>query len=497
MTRRQILSPQYSTSLPDNKAPQPDDASHSSPLAVRQVYPEQEKAPSQPLSLPQAPTALAKHSTHLISAELLIPGRGKPMTHVTVVIKDDKIQEIHSTASLPTHLQSLPSTKVPVLLPGLWDCHTHLLGSKSFNFGPILLDSTATAGARLAINVQDILMSGFTSIRDLGGFAIELASAIEEGSLIGPHIYSAGAAISQTSGHGDVFDLPSGFVTSCLGVRDTQANNFAPGHGPLLIADGIDEVRRAVRLLTRRGAKCIKVFSSGGVLSIADDPLRQQFSLDELRVIVEEANRAGRVVAAHCHGKVGIMAALHAGVHTIEHGTYMDEECVDLMKKNGVVYVPTRTIVKVGVDHPELMSPESYKKMLETAKHHLAAYRLAVKSGVKIALGTDLGISTPTTHPLALGKSGGELTYAVSDGGMTPLQAIEAATAMGPEVLGDLGMAPKTGIIAPGYDADLIALPEDPLDDKMDLFKDPANITHVWKSGKLFKSPPPSGSDSR
>ncbi|RVX73751.1 hypothetical protein B0A52_02641 [Exophiala mesophila] len=437
----------------------------------------------------QAEPASIEHPAHVIHAGLLIPGRGEPKQSVSVVIHDGKISTITPTGSLPKTFQHLPSTNVPFLMPGLWDCHTHLLGATSFNFSSLLTATPpALAGVRLARNVHDILMSGFTSIRDLGGYAIEVAKAIEEGSLPGPNIYSAGAAISQTSGHGDVYDLPSGVVTSYLGVRDTQGNAFNPGCGPLILADGVDECRRAVRLLTRRGAKCIKVFASGGVLSIADDPLRQQFSDQELSVIVEEANRAGRAVAAHVHGKVGILAALRAGCHTIEHGTYMDQECVDMIKAKGAVYVPTRTIVKVGVDHPELMSPESYKKMLETAKHHKAAYRLAVKSNVKIALGTDLGISTPVSNPLALGKSGGELSYAVEDGGMTPLQAIEAATATAPEVLGDMGMAPKSGQVKVGFDADLIALSSNPLDD-MGLFKDPENITHVWKGGVLFKSP--------
>lgn len=430
-------------------------------------------------------------NTHVIHARLVIPGRGKPMHNMSVFLEDGVIKSIEPTSAvlLWCSVNSLPTTTVPVLLPGLWDCHTHLLGCKTFNFSELLTSSPpALAGARIARNVHDILMSGVTSVRELAGYGTEVARAIEEGTLVGPTIYSAGAAISQTSGHCDIFDMPSGLVTAVMGVRDTQANALAPGTGPMIIADGVDECRRAVRLLTRRGAKCIKVMASGGVLSIADDPMRQQYSLDELRVIVEEARRAGRVVAAHCHGKAGIMAALHAGCHTIEHGTYMDDECVALMKKQGAIYVPTRTIVKVGVDHPELMSPESYRKMLETARHHRAAYRLAVNAGVKIALGTDLGISTPTTHPMALGNGGGEVTYAVTDGGMTPLQAIEAATATAPEVLGDLGMAPKSGQIEVGYDADLIALAHDPLED-MELFKNPDNITHVWKGGKLFKSP--------
>jgi len=439
---------------------------------------------SVPASLPEPSSG----ATHLINTALLIPGRGEPKHNMSVILQDGIITAIRRTSDIPPPFKHLPTTDVPVLMPGLWDCHVHLLGAKSFNFAEMATQSPALAGARIARNVHDILMSGFTSVRELAGYGLEVSKAIEEGSLVGPNIYSSGAAISQTAGHGDVFDLPSGFVDSLFGVRDTQANAMAPGTSPMIIADGVDECRRAVRLLIRRGAKCIKVFASGGVLSIADDPLRQQFSLVELKTIVEEANRNGRVVAAHVHGKVGIMAALHAGVHTIEHGTYMDDECVELMKKQGTVYVPTRTIVKLGVEHPELMSPESYQKMLVTAQHHLAAYRLAVKSGLRIALGTDLGISAPITHPLAHGRSGGELTYAVTDGGMTPLQAIEAATAMGPETLGDFGMKPKSGRIEVGYDADLVALDKDPLKD-MAMFKKPENITHVWKGGKLFKSP--------
>ncbi len=488
------------------------------------------------MSIPPFPSDKSK--MHLISTALLIPGRGIPQQDMTIVIHDNLIHNIHSTSTLPACLLTLPRAHVPVLLPGLWDCHTHLLGTKSFNFAELLTTHPATAGARLVRNVRDILLSGFTSVRDLGGYAIELSRAISEDALPGPHIYSAGSAISQTyemppsrlpfsarpnvvysstkflrfvvfvpvldtiqplslsnsllilnsCGHGDIFDLPSDIVSSRLGVVHSLNPASAPAQHPLLLADGPSECRKAVRLLIRRGATCIKVLASGGVLSISDDPLRPQFSPSELETIVDEATSAGRIVAAHCHGKPGILAALHAGCHTIEHGTYLDQDCVELMKAKGAIYVPTRTIVKVGVDHPELMSPESYAKMLETAKHHRAAYRLAVKSGVKIALGTDLGISTPASHPLALGRSGGELSYAVTDGGMTPLQAIEAATAMGPETLGRLGMAPKSGQIKEGYDADLIALRTNPLED-LDIFMDPANITHVWKAGRCFKSP--------
>ena len=225
------------------------------------------------------------------------------------------------------------------------------------------------------------------------------------------------------------------------------------------------------------------------MLSIADDPLRQQFSDIELATIVEEAERQGRIVAAHVHGKGAILAALRAGIKTIEHGTYMDDECIRLFKEKNAVYVPTRTIVKLGVEHPELMDPKSYGKMLETAKHHLAAYRLAVKNNIRIALGTDLGISVPATHPMALGNSGQELVYAVSEAGMTPSQAIEAATSTAAETLGELGMKPKSGRLEEGYDADLIALTSNPLED-IEVFRQAKNVSHVWKGGVLMKSPP-------
>jgi imidazolonepropionase-like amidohydrolase len=211
-------------------------------------------------------------------------------------------------------------------------------------------------------------MSGFTSVRDLGGYAPEIAKAVDEGTIPGPNIYSAGSTLSQTAGHGDTFELPIGFVWSRCGVGYGTGNGDDVGCRPLCIADGVDECRKAVRLMIRRGAKIIKVLASGGVLSRDDDPELQQFSDEELKVIVEEAARTNRIVAAHVHGKAGIMAAIKAGCKTLEHGTYLDEEAVDLMVEKDVMLIAMRLIVTEGVKHKELLSPESYKKMLETAK---------------------------------------------------------------------------------------------------------------------------------
>lgn len=434
--------------------------------------------------------------TFVIHTSLLIPGRGKPAKNRAIAIRSRKIIDVGSWSEIPPKYPKAASTYVPVLLPGLWDCHIHLIGTKSLGYTSLTLTNPATAGARLARSVNDILMSGFTSVRDLGGYAPEIAKAVDEGIIPGPNIYSAGSALSQTAGHGDTFELPIGFVWSRCGVGYGTGDGDDVGCRPLCIADGTDECRKAVRLMIRRGAKVIKVLASGGVLSRDDDPKLQQFSDEELKVIVEEAARANRIVAAHVHGKAGIMAAIKAGCKTLEHGTYLDEEAVDLMVEKDVMLIATRLIVTEGVKHKEWLSPESYRKMLETAKFHKKAYELAIKKGVKCALGTDLGTSVPGTS-LSHGSAGAELLYAV-EAGMTPLQAIEAATANGPATLGP--MAPMSGQIKVGYDADLIGLAKNPIDD-IGCLRDVKNVTHVWKGGKLFKDtvthPRPSRDDAQ
>jgi imidazolonepropionase-like amidohydrolase len=422
--------------------------------------------------------------TFVIHTNLLIPGKGDPIKNSTVVTSAGKIVYVGSYLDFlkKPEYQTAPSTFVPVLMPGLWDCHVHLVGSDSFGYTSLTLTNPVTAGARLARSVHDILMSGFTSVRDLGGYAPEIAKVIDEGTIPGPNIYSAGSALSQTAGHGDTFELPIGIVWSRCGVGYGTGNGDDVACRPLCIADGVDECRKAVRLMIRRGAKVIKVLASGGVLSRDDDPKFQQFSDEELKVIVEEAARMNRIVAAHVHGKAGIMAAIKAGCKTLEHGTYLDEEAVELMLEKDVMLVATRLIVTEGVKLKDSLSPESYKKMLETAKYHKKAYGLAIKRGVKCALGTDLGVSVPGTS-LSHGSAGAELLYAV-EAGMTPLQAIEAATANGPATLGP--MAPLSGQIKVGYDADLIGLQKNPIDD-IGIFRDLKSITHVWKGGKQFK----------
>ena len=421
--------------------------------------------------------------TFCICTDLLIPGKGKPTTFSAIVIKSGKIVHVGDQETLPKKYKDVPSTTVPVLMPGMWDCHVHLIGSQTLAFAEFAGMHPATAGARLARSCHDILMSGFTSVRDLGGYGCEVAKVVDEGTIPGPNIYSAGSFISQTAGHGDIFELPVGWVYSRAGVGNFGGSDVGDvASRPMCIADGVEECRKAVRLMIRRGAKVIKVLASGGVLSRDDDPKFQQFSDEELTVIVDEAARFERSVAAHVHGKAGIMAALRAGCKTLEHGTYLDKEAIDLMKEQDVLLVATRAIVIRALKNKELIPPESWKKMEEVAKYHKAAYELAIKSGVKVALGTDTGTSIPGKE-LSHGTAGSELLHAV-EAGMTPLQAIEAATANGPLTLGP--QAPLSGQIKVGYDADVIGLSKNPIDD-IGILRDVKNVTHVWKRGKQFK----------
>jgi imidazolonepropionase-like amidohydrolase len=251
------------------------------------------------------------------------------------------------------------------------------------------------------------------------------------------------------------------------------------------LADGVSECVKAVRLQLRAGAKVIKICGSGGVGSEVDDPVDQQFSEEEMRAIVEEAARAKRIVGAHCHGKVGIMTALKAGVKTIEHGSYLDEEVADLMLEKDAMLVATRLIVENGLAQKDFFAPYAYKKLLEIAGANWNAIKIAIKKGVKIAIGTDTTGTVVGSDFLRFDMVGRELYYHVK-AGMSPLQAIEAATANGPPTLGP--QAPKSGQLEEGYDADFIGVDENPLED-IKVLSGPTHITHVWKSGKRYKSP--------
>lgn len=405
-----------------------------------------------------------------IDAELLIPGRGEPVRDAAVVIDGATISYAGPAAGAPA-AAGAAGRRVAAVLPGLWDCHGHFLGSREFDLAKLATEPVPLRAARSARDLAAALDAGITSVREVGGLGVYLARAVREGMLDGPSVYAAGAVLSTTGGHGDLHCYPLPWVADLSAID-----------GTLRLADGTAECMRAVREQLRRGAAVIKVCASGGVLSEVDDPIHQQFTDAELAAIVEVAGLAERAVAAHCHGKPGIMAALRAGVTTIEHGTYLDEESCDAMAETGAILVPTRSIIEDILTHLDQVPDYAAAKLTAIAEIHADAMRLAIERGVTVAMGTDIGL-TGTDLPNSWGTNGSELVHLVALG-MTPLQAIEAATATAPATLGS--QAPRSGLLATGYDADLITVDGDPLAD-ISILASPERITGVWTGGRQVR----------
>jgi imidazolonepropionase-like amidohydrolase len=406
-----------------------------------------------------------------IEAGLLIPGDGEPVANAVLVTDGSAISYAGPAATAPDTPGASTATAAAVM-PGMWDCHGHFLGSRHFDLSKLAQEPTALRAARSARDLVNALNAGITSVREVGGLGVYLSTAVAEGVLDGPAIYPAGAILSTTGGHGDLHNYPLSWV-----------EQFSEQDGTLRLADGVAECMRATREQLRRGAKVIKVCASGGVLSELDDPLHQQFTGEELRAIVEVAGLADRVVAAHCHGKAGIMAAIEAGARTIEHGSYLDDEACDAMLETGTMLVPTRTIVEDMLTHLGEVPPYAAAKLTALAETHAEAIQRAISRGVVIAMGTDIGL-TGMDLPNSWGMNGSELPYLVALG-MTPLQAIAAATAIAPRTLGP--QAPRSGQLAEGFDADFITLDSDPLADISVLAK-PEHITGVWTRGRQVKA---------
>jgi imidazolonepropionase-like amidohydrolase len=402
-----------------------------------------------------------------IVADIVIPGRGQPIENGTVILDDDVIDYVGPSAQAPSLSADDVTVEVPALLPGLWDCHTHFTGMKMPDLALLGQLSPVTNAARAVADAAAMLDGGVTSVRDVGGLGLQMAPAAADGSMRSPAIHAAGRILSTTGGHGDIHGLPLDFV-----------HQITCAHGFSILCDGVPEVLKAVRLNLRSNAKLIKICASGGVMSEIDHPMHQQFSDDELRAIVEEAGRAERIVAAHCHGTAGVMAALKAGCHTIEHGSFLTEEACDLMIEQNAMLVPTRFVNEALLPHLEMMPPYAYKKGMMVTEAHEASLKMAIAKGVRIAAGCDIFVSGQM-----YGESSREILHLIN-AGMTDLEAIEAATASGPETLGP--QAPRSGQLIAGFDADVIALDANPLDDRS-VWGDPTRVTHVWQAGHQRK----------
>ena len=402
-----------------------------------------------------------------IVADVLIPGRGEPIEHGTVTMDRGEISYAGSTDGAPGTSSDEDVVEAPAVLPGLWDCHTHFVGMSTPNLDAFATMDIVGAAARAVEDAGKVLDGGITSVRDVGGIGLRLAPVVAEGRMRGPHIYGAGRILSTTGGHGDIHSLPLDF-----------AHELTCNAGFSILCDGVPEVLKAVRTNLRANAKLIKICASGGVMSEIDHPMHQQFSDEELAAIVAEAARAERIVAAHCHGKAGIMAALRAGVHSIEHGSFLDEEAADLMVEQGTWLVPTRYVNEALLQQAENLPAYVYEKGQMVSGVHEQAMKIAISKGVKIATGCDIFVS---------GQMYGTGTLEVMhliNAGMTDLEAIEAATANGPETLGP--QAPRTGQLRAGYHADVITMDANPLEDRS-VWGDPDRVTGVWQLGRRAK----------
>ncbi|GMQ98062.1 MAG: amidohydrolase family protein [Acidimicrobiia bacterium] len=400
-----------------------------------------------------------------IKADLVIPGRGNPIEHGTVILTGDTIAYAGRTSDAP-QTPDVDTVRVLVVMPGLWECHAHFVGLDVADIESQITEPVARRAARAVGDLKRTLMGGVTSAREMGGHGLEIQPAIASGQVIGPTVYGAGRILSTTGGHADIHALP----LDALHRIDHLG----------LLCDGVPEVMKAVRLNLRSNAKVIKICASGGVMSEMDHPIHQQFSETELVAIVEEAARAERIVGAHCHGLPGIMAALKAGVKTIEHGSYMNDEAADLMVGNDAIFVPTRFVIETLLHQEDRLPRYAYEKGLLVSEHHDNAMKSAIARGVKFAMGTDIFVSGDL-----YGQNSLEIKL-LQDAGMTAIEAIEAATANGPDTLG--AQAPQSGQLKVGYDADVIAVDFNPLEDNSG-WGDPDRVTHVWKSGQLEKEP--------
>jgi imidazolonepropionase-like amidohydrolase len=406
-----------------------------------------------------------------IKARRLIPGRGDVVADAVLIFAEGKITFAGPAGEAPEPEGAEEAFGVETVMPGLWECHGHFLGTYTANVAEIHTLRPQLGAMRVTGDARRVLMAGFTSVREMGGMGTFLGRAVEEGQVVGPNVYASGAMLSMTGGHGDEHGMDLSAARASIARQWGEDN----------ICDGPDECRAGVRRMLRMGAKVIKVHASGGVMSELDDPQLPQFSKPELEAIVDEATRMDRLVGAHCHGKRGIIACLEAGVKTIEHGIYLDDEAADAMVETGAILVPTRWIVDyLMAEGTAKGMPDYARRKLEIAAgRHADAIALAVEKGVKVAMGTDIWATG------LWGRNAEELRLMV-DVGMTPLQSIESATANGPDTLGP--QAPKSGRLLEGYDADVICVAGDPVAD-ITVLTDPANVTHVFKGGVACKEP--------
>ena len=396
----------------------------------------------------------------LKAAAMLDVESGKLIPHPVVVIEGDRIRSVEPGVSIPPDAEVIDLGEA-VILPGLIDCHTHVTTTYRYLlFGGPMQDAVRAPG-----NAKKTLESGITTIRDLWSkdyTDVALRDAINSGEVLGPRMLVATLAIGSTGGHNE--DVP--------GLSPTVSVNDYMG-----IADGVDAVRKLVRTEIKYGADVIKIMATEGGGEGDNLAVETQFTLDEMRAIVEEAHRYGKKVAAHAHGADGIKVAIRAGVDSIEHGTLLDAEAVRMMKEKGTYLVPTGYIWDYfppeAENNESNRSPVMRERELRLKNGSRAAFHMAVEAGVKIAMGSD---SSVIPH----GENPKEIVWMATHG-MTALQAIRAATVQAADLL---GWSDRVGSISKGKFADIVAVNGNPLEN-VELLE---NVGFVMKGGVVVKN---------
>ncbi|MBO0745650.1 MAG: amidohydrolase family protein [Candidatus Dormibacteraeota bacterium] len=411
----------------------------------------------------------------VITGANLIDGTGRdPISDAAVVVENGRFRTVGPASGVPRPRDAqVLHADGRTLLPGFIDAHVHA-AYRARDLKQHLLNPPTYNILRSTSILRATLDCGVTTARDCGGADAGFRMALEENLVAGPRLTVSIAMISQTGGHGDTW-VPASFrVPKRTWLPDS-------------VADGVDEVRRVSRHLLMAGADFLKICATGGITSVTDSFDEPQYTVAELRACVEEGAARRRPVAAHAEGLEGIRNSLEAGVYSLEHGWFLDEECVELMLRNGTWWVPTLALVPRSVERRRADAAWSSQQVGAEDREddairrrqleQVPLWRHAVERGVRVAMGTD------QSHRLLVGENLAELEYLVELLGMSPMEAIVASTMRGAECLG----RPELGSIEAGKVADLVLVDGDPLAD-IRLLQDPARITVVMKDGAVHKN---------
>ena len=398
----------------------------------------------------------------------LIDGTGAdPVRNAVIVVDGANIVAVNLDGSIPAGADVLDASGLTVM-PGMMDCHVHFMSNPPKTLEQRMATPFSLGVAEALTNARKTLDSGFTSVRDAGGTPRGVKMAIEQGLFPGPRMRIAVSAISQTGGHGD--------ATMVNGLRMRVPNVELPEN----LVDGPEGARKTTREILRAGADQIKIMTSGGVLSPNDEPGATGMTREEIAAVVYEAHAAHKTVMSHAQATQGILNAVLEGVESIEHGIYLDEQVVAEMKARGTFLVPTLVapvwVLRLAEQNPGSMPAYGVRKSREVLQAHQASFRFAVEQGVRVAMGTDMGVGP---H----GPNAEELELMVQNG-MTPMQAIVAVTSNAAECS---RVGQVLGSIAAGKKADIIAVEGDPLAD-IKVLQDSAKLRLIMKDGAAYKN---------